>query len=286
MSPLVSIGMPVHNCVTTIETCIRSVLLQTYTNWELLIVDDGSSDNTAGLARRFKDPRIRVFEGDTNRGLPYRLNQLIDLAQGEFFCRMDGDDICFPDRIEKQIAFLHEHPEVNVVGSSALVIDSNNRPLSLRQVATAHNDIVRELYKGFSIMHPTLMGGMDWFRKYKYRDVRRVEDQDLYLRSYKHSRFANIESALIAYRDTDYSYRKSHEGRRNYYMRVSDIYIRERNYTGLTAATFRYLLKEALYSLDSRIFKSSLIMGNRNRTTVPATLSDRFNQLLYNLKCD
>jgi glycosyltransferase involved in cell wall biosynthesis len=93
MQPLVSIGMPVFNCERTLSTAIQSILNQTYANWELIIIDDGSKDKTLEIAKSFRDPRIEVINDGQNQRLPIRLNQAIALSRGKYFARMDGDDV-------------------------------------------------------------------------------------------------------------------------------------------------------------------------------------------------
>ncbi len=96
VSPLVSIGMPVFNCEKTLRATVASILNQDYGNWELIIIDDGSSDMTLDTARSFTDPRIRVVPGAGNLCLPARLNEAVGLSRGKYFARMDGDDISYP----------------------------------------------------------------------------------------------------------------------------------------------------------------------------------------------
>ncbi len=96
--PLISIAMPVYNCETTVAASLRSILLQSYPRWELLVIDDGSTDATLEIVRGFQDPRIRIVADGEHRLLPCRLNQAIAMARGQFFARMDGDDIAYPAR--------------------------------------------------------------------------------------------------------------------------------------------------------------------------------------------
>ena len=103
---LVSIGMPVYNCAATVAQAIRSILNQTFEDWELLIVDDGSTDDTLKVIASFKDPRIIVSKGERNEGLPARLNDCVRRARGKYFARMDGDDIAYPERLRKQLEYL------------------------------------------------------------------------------------------------------------------------------------------------------------------------------------
>src|SRR5271157_2334580 len=95
--PTVSIGMPVYNCARTLDIAIRSIVKQTFPNWELLLIDDGSADETVGICRSFCDPRVQVIADGAHKGLVARLNQAIDLSRGRYFARMDGDDVCYPE---------------------------------------------------------------------------------------------------------------------------------------------------------------------------------------------
>ena len=100
MQPLVSIGMPVFNCEKTLIPAVNSILNQTYSNWELFLLDDGSKDKTLEIANSFKDSRIKVIVDGLNKKLPSRLNQAIEMSQGKYFARMDGDDISYPERLQ------------------------------------------------------------------------------------------------------------------------------------------------------------------------------------------
>jgi glycosyltransferase involved in cell wall biosynthesis len=201
-SPLVSIGMPVQNCENTVHQSLRSVLEQTYSHWELMIVDDGSTDHTLDMIRRFNDSRIRVYADGNHRGLISRLNQLIEISQGKYFARMDGDDVAYPERLIRQVAYLEQHPSVDLVGTWVLVFDPAGNPLGKRSAPEVHSAICAKPYAGFPIAHPTYVGRLEWFRRYGYRHKAiRCEDQDLLLRSYRFSQFANVPEILLGYRE-------------------------------------------------------------------------------------
>ena len=105
---MISIGIPFYNAEEYLSYAILSVLIQSYREWELILIDDGSSDNSLAIANMYaeKDSRIRVISDRTNKKLPYRLNQLIEESTGNFISRMDADDIMHPERLEKQLRFL------------------------------------------------------------------------------------------------------------------------------------------------------------------------------------
>lgn len=201
-SPLVSFGMPVYNCRATLPAAVRSVQLQTYPNWELLLIDDGSTDGTAELARQFGDSRIRPVADGRRLGLPARLNQAIDLSRGAYFARLDGDDVCYPERLERQVSFLEAQPQVDLAGTAMLIFKEDGRIIGKRSGPESHAAICRRSTRRFRMFHPTYMGRLAWFKAYYY-DTRSAlsQDQDLLLRSYRHSCFANLPDILVGYRE-------------------------------------------------------------------------------------
>jgi glycosyltransferase involved in cell wall biosynthesis len=200
--PLVSIALPAYNAEATLGDAIASILLQTYQNWELLLIDDGSSDRTVAVARSFDDPRIRLYADGVNKGLPARLNEAIDIAAGKYFARMDNDDICFPERLQRQVEYLEQHDEVDLLATRALTFVTPGRATGLLPFRETHAEICAHPWRGFYMPHPTWMGRLSWFRKHRYRmpEVRRAEDQELLLRSYPKSCFACLPEILLAYR--------------------------------------------------------------------------------------
>lgn len=194
-SPLVTIGVPAYNAGKTIGAMIKTVLAQSYGNWELLIVDDGSKDDTVAVAKSFEDSRIKVFSDGENRKIAARLNQLVDMAQGRFFARMDADDEMLPDRLERQVAYLIAHPEVDVLGGGAIIIDETGKAYGTRNVVSEPTDVS-------SFIHPTVMGKLEWFRKNRYDErFSGVEDMELWRRSRKRSVFRILNGPVIRYRD-------------------------------------------------------------------------------------
>ena len=179
---LVTIGIPVYNVALFIEHTLKSVLNQSYTNFELIITDDGSADNTVEVIRSFNDPRITLIVDDENHGISYRLNQQIDLAKGKYFVRMDGDDLMFPDRVEKQVRYLEEHPDVDVVGAGAVIINNENQIIGMR-INKINCKKPTDAIKTIPFIHPTVTGKIEFFRRHKYdEELSGVEDKDLWCR--------------------------------------------------------------------------------------------------------
>ena len=177
--PLVTIAMPFYNGARTMATAIRSIRLQSYPHWELLLCDDAGTDAGSQIARSFGDPRIVVWGDQRRLGLAARLNECIERAHGPYLARMDADDIAYPLRLDKQVRFLQDHPEVDLVGGWAVLFAGGGAPFGKRADPAAHADIARWPLHSFKLIHPTFMGKASWFRKYRYRaDAIRREDHD------------------------------------------------------------------------------------------------------------
>lgn len=200
--PLVSAGLVVRNCVASLHRTLRSILMQSYRNWELIVIDDGSTDGTPEVVRGHGDPRIRLIVEKSSQGLPARLNQAIELAQGKYFARIDGDDVCFPQRFERQVEYLEAHPEIDLLGTGGVVFRGDGEVLGLRRVPVSHAQICARPWSGFYLAHPSWMGRLDWFRYHRYDErAAKGQDTDLLLRTHAGSRFAALPEALIGYRE-------------------------------------------------------------------------------------
>jgi glycosyltransferase involved in cell wall biosynthesis len=209
MEPLVSIGMPVFNCEKTLRIAVRSILNQTYSNWELILIDDGSSDKTLEIANSFQDPRIKVVNDGLNQRLQIRLNQAIVLSNGKYFARMDGDDVSYPERLQRQVEYLEKHPEIDLLGTAGMNFDDSGLAIGVMVPKETHAEICAHPWTQFPIAHPTWMGKLEWFQKFQYRrDAIRMEDYDLLLRSYQTSQFASLPEILFGYRVTFFSLEK------------------------------------------------------------------------------
>jgi glycosyltransferase involved in cell wall biosynthesis len=207
--PLVTIGLPIYNAQATLADAVQSILRQSFANWELLLMDDGSTDGSAQVAARFRDARIKWVSDGANRGISTRLNQAVDMARGEYFCRMDADDMSFPQRLQKQVDLLRARPGLDLVASSVLTFTSDGQAQGIVRVAPTHAQICARPWNGFYFPHPAWMGRTAWFRRYRYVPAADgAEDQHLLYRSFGASEFAGIDEVLLAYRDDRTSFRK------------------------------------------------------------------------------
>ncbi len=202
--PAVSVLIPVYNGGKFFRAAVESVLAQTFRDFECLILDDGSTDESGKIADELarRDPRVRVIHRE-NRGLVATLNELADAARGELLARMDADDLCLPTRFEQQVAFFEQHPEAVCAGCGYWMIDEADRTIAHIRVPTDDATIQQNLLRGHSpISHPTAMirasalrrlGG---YRKAFYP----AEDYDLWLRLGELGALANLGEPLIRYR--------------------------------------------------------------------------------------
>ena len=209
--PLVSIILPVFNGGPHLALAINSIINQSYSNWELILMDDGSTDGAVESIKAIHDSRIKVFSDGVNKGLATRLNEAVHRAKGIYIARMDSDDICFPERLEKQVKHLQKHPEIDLLGCRALVFRSENELVGLLPFAPNHKTLCSRVWRNIPLPHPTWMGKREWFIHNAYRipEVMRAEDQELLLRTYPNSHFACLNDVLLGYRQGSFNLRRT-----------------------------------------------------------------------------
>jgi len=196
--PKVSVLIPVYNCERFISQALESVYNQTYQNFEVIIVDDGSTDRTSEILVDMKDSRTFIYRNPQNKGLTRSLNIGLKLCRGEYVARMDADDVSYPQRFEKQVRFLNENPDCLVVGSWCNWIDSNGEMHGSWEPPTEYEDIKKKLLVNNSLAHGSVMlrrssltkiGGYN--EKYTY-----AQDYDLWLRLSEVGEIQNIAEHL------------------------------------------------------------------------------------------
>ncbi len=214
----ITIGVPFYNVGELLLDCVKSILAQTEQQWELLLVDDGSTDNSLKIARSIDHPRIRVISDGCNRGLSVRLNQIATLARGEFIARQDADDLMHPDRLKEQINYLENHPQIDAVGCPWFAIDgaanivgrSAGQSLDLRSAS---------VLKRVPLSHGTVLGRRAWFQRIPYAShLRRSQDRDFWIRAVllENSQVAMLDEPRYFYRiPASVTLAKTLEGYRN-----------------------------------------------------------------------
>jgi len=201
--PLVSVLMPAYNCEAYVIEAVSSMLSQSFTDFELLVIDDGSTDSTRKLLESVHDPRLRLVSNERNIGLIGTLNRGLDMAAGRYIARMDADDVSAPERLEKQVQYLEAHPDVHVLGSMVNLINEHGKVFGAITGYPKDADVIhRYLLRECCLIHPSVMFrkdtvlGADGYST----STRHAEDYDLWLRLSDHHKIANLPDKLVSYR--------------------------------------------------------------------------------------
>lgn len=249
--PIVTIGLPFFNNEKTLLLAIKSIIHQTYAEWKLILINDGSTDGSLEIAKRAieKDNRIILISDAVNRGLIFRLNQLIDLTDTAYLARMDADDMVLPNRLAEQIQYLQENPTVDLVDTAMYSIDENNNPVGKRGMEVLKKQ-ARDVLKHSYLNHATIIGKTEWFKENKYdRDFLRAEDYELWCRTYSFSNFSRLSIPLYIVREGNInikSYRLSMQTLRKIFKKYGRAVLSKRE---LWLEIQKTYLKEIIYSL-------------------------------------
>lgn len=196
--------MPVCNGEKYLAEAIESILAQTFTDFEFIIVDDGSSDRSAAIVSSYaeQDRRIRFIKLERNRGVADARNQGLAVASGEFIATMDCDDVSLPERLQRQVDFLEQKPEIGVLGTGAQAVNEELRPLFDFNLPPQHALIVFNLFVGSFLIHPSTMMRRELLLSVAgYEPSRQTsEDPELWTRLMWRTRFANLPERLLLYR--------------------------------------------------------------------------------------
>jgi glycosyltransferase involved in cell wall biosynthesis len=197
--------MPVYNARRYLRAAVESILAQTFRDFELIVVDDGSKDDSLAILREYaaKDDRVRIISRP-NTGIVGALNDGLAAARGELVARMDSDDLALPERFEKQVAFLRAHPDHVLVGSQVLLIDPDGAPLCPKRDTEYTHDRIdwAHLHHRWPMVHPSVMVRRDAVNAVGgYRDKYEwLEDLDLFLRLAEVGKLASLPDVLLHYR--------------------------------------------------------------------------------------
>lgn len=221
--PAVSVLLPVYNAQPYLAAAIESILAQTFSDFELLILDDGSRDRSPAIAAAYaaQDSRVSLIQRE-NRGLVPTLNQLAGLAKGDFLARMDADDIALPDRLAHQVAFLQQHSECVCVGGAFELIDPQGHAMQMIDLPEENASIQQKLLLGQTVInHPCALIRRSAFEQIGgyCAAMPTVEDLDLFLRLGEVGTLANLKEPVLQYRfhpqsvSAQYAARQKHQAR-------------------------------------------------------------------------
>jgi glycosyltransferase involved in cell wall biosynthesis len=269
--PAVTIGIPFLNARRTLADAVRSVFAQTHGDWELLLVDDGSTDGSSDVVRGVDDPRVRLAVDGRRLGLCARLNQIAAAARGAYLARMDADDLMHPERIARQLEHLRANPGVDLVDTATFTVDDDLTPLGIRGERPLDPRPEAVLRDGL-LIHPTITGRTEWFRHNPY-DGRfvRAEDRELWVRTCATTAFARLREPLFFYREAP-------AGNLANYLRtertVRDVLRRYGPRLVGAGRTRRLVLRSRLksvaYLLGTRLGVQGRLIRRRNRALAPA----------------
>lgn len=219
--PKISVLMGIHNCAPTLREAVSCVQAQTYTDWELIMCDDGSCDDTYEVAQKLasEDTRIIVLKNGENMGLAATLNHCLSIARGEYVARMDGDDICPNDRFEAEINFLEQHPEYSLVSGWMECYDNEGvyGLIQYRETPDFQSFISGPKFcHAASMMRKSVLEQLGGYSTIK--ETERVEDYDLWVRLYAAGyKGYNLQQVVYSMRDDRNAYR-----RRKFQYRINE----------------------------------------------------------------
>ena len=204
--PLVTVLMAVHNDLRFLPEAVESILAQTFRDFELLVVDDGSTDGCSEYLHSFGEVRVRVLTNPSNVGLTRSLNLGLDAARGTYVARMDADDISEPDRIRQQVSCLEERLEIGLLGTGRLLIDEAGGVISPAPATAGQANVRRKMLLGNAFAHPTVMLRREVLERHRLRydeAYQTAQDYELWVRLLAHTGGDNLPEPLVRYRIRD-----------------------------------------------------------------------------------
>lgn len=283
-NPVVTVFMAVYNGEKYIKEAIDSVLAQSYTDFELLIINDGSTDKTLDVIAKFTDPRIRLLHNNGNRGLTHTRNHGVREALGKYFAILDSDDIAMPNRLKIQVDYMDANPDVAICGGQAILIDGSSKEIRPYKVhsgdSLSHWLVLHNVFINSTLMLKTSvmkeMGG--------YREMAPAEDYDLSFRIGLKYRVANLSDTFVFYREHGNNISKVQTEKLN----DAERRIIENIHSSLNVPlnndlvkTHQSILNYNIDSTDLKDFESllqALKQGNNTNNSYP---TEAFNKLLF-----
>lgn len=200
----ISIGIPFYNAERFLADAIRSVFAQTYQDWELILIDDGSTDRSLEIAKSVKDSRVSVYSDGKNKKLAARLNEIVQLAKFDIIARMDADDLMSPTRLEKQLKILANSNNHDLVSTGVYSVSDELELIGVRGSNLMEIEFKDLLFKKVGIVHAAILGKKEWFQRNKYdTSLKIAQDYDLWLRTSAKSdlKVCTIADPLYYYRE-------------------------------------------------------------------------------------
>lgn len=200
--PQISVVVPMYNVAAFLKVTVDSILVQTYTNFKLLLIDDCSSDCTLKIAHSFSDPRIQVVENKKNRGAGATRNRGIELTQTTYIAFCDADDIMLPNRLEEQFNFMEQHKDIDMCGSFLKQVNEKGEVIAKLGFPIEHNEIVVAMFLRCAFNQTTAFIRSETFKQsgLKYKENHYAEDFDLWANAVKILKFHTLPQFLMLYK--------------------------------------------------------------------------------------
>lgn len=258
----ITIGIPFYNAENFLADAIRSIFAQTYEDWELILVNDGSTDASLEIAYAVADSRVRVISDGQNRKLSFRLNQIVDEARYDLIGRMDADDLISPEKFEKQLPIL-SNDEIQIVTTGICTLSNNDEPLGYRIGVKPEIKMVN-LLRGHGIAHAPILGRKSWFQQNRYNNaIARSQDAALWCSA---ARAGQLETKNVhVIEEPLYFFREHHGDLRRILQSHEVLRLLIRKYGPECLGrwgTFKELSRSHVRSL---IFKACLWTGTANK---------------------
>lgn len=220
--PLVSVVMPVYNAQRYLKTAINSIKSQSYINWELIIVDDKSTDESLTLAKKIatKNPQIKVFQNKKHSGVATTANFALTKVKGNLVARMDADDIAHPDRLHKQVKYLSKHLDTVAVGSQCYLINQSGKRIGKKTFPTKINDIKKMMFYFYPLQQPTVMVNKKLLPKnfiWYQPGLEAAEEHELLFKFLQFGQVVNLPNFLLSYRIHDQNVTKK-QPKKDFYL--------------------------------------------------------------------
>jgi len=274
-SKMITIGMPFYNAENYLKDAISSIINQDIKDWELILVNDGSTDRSLDVAKTFKDPRIKIFSDGDNKGLSSRLNQINEIAKFDLIARMDADDISAPNRLSEQLKKLAQGNS-DICFTAMASIDKKNNFLGYRKPRDNTPTIYNLITGKHGINHATMLAKKSWLLRNKYNtEFKRSEDFELWLRSINNKDFnvCFVTKPLYFYRESINTNIKSIL--KSYFYCMKAIFLhRKKTPTLFTMASINiYIFKTIFMTILSKSMLKNSIINIRNRNLSPDLIS-------------
>lgn len=257
-APVISVVLSTFNAEKYISQCIQSLLKQSFEDFELVVIDDGSTDNSAQIIRSFMkaDHRIRLLT-TSNRGLPSALNLGISIARGKYIARMDADDVAHPERLQKQYMFLEDNADIGVCGTwAAIVNEKGHKTGKILKHPRRDLDLKAKLFFSVCFVHPSVMMRrklIEQSGKFYDESYRVAQDYDLWVRLAKRTKFYNLQEELLDYRITTGSLSSTSDKAR------SELRLK------LTTEIYKKQSQDCDFDADADYFNSRYLLASNSR---------------------